>query len=62
MELRPGAEAGEADLIDHVRGHLAAFKAPKRVRFVPSIGRSPAGKVDYARHRSEATAWASAPG
>jgi hypothetical protein len=25
---------------------------------VPTIGRSPAGKVDYARHRSEAAAWA----
>jgi len=59
VELRPGAEAGEAELIEHVRGHLAAYKAPKRVRFVQSIGRSPAGKVDYARHRSEATAWAS---
>jgi acyl-CoA synthetase (AMP-forming)/AMP-acid ligase II len=45
-------------VIEHVKGHLAGFKAPRRVRFVPSIGRSPAGKVDYARHRAEAAAWA----
>jgi fatty-acyl-CoA synthase len=61
VELRPGASATEAELIEHVRGHLAAFKAPKRVQFVETIGRSPAGKVDYARHRAEATEWASTP-
>jgi 3-oxocholest-4-en-26-oate---CoA ligase len=61
VELRPGASATEAELIEHVRDHLAAFKAPKRVRFVDNIGRSPAGKVDYARHRAETTEWASTP-
>ena len=38
-----------------MRGHLAAFKAPKLVHFVTTIGRSPAGKVDYARLRAETT-------
>jgi acyl-CoA synthetase (AMP-forming)/AMP-acid ligase II len=33
---------------------LAGYKAPRRVRFVDTIGRSPAGKLDYARHRAEA--------
>jgi len=61
VELRSGAAATEAELVVHVRGHLAAFKAPKRVHFVPTIGRSPAGKVDYARHRAETTEWASTP-
>jgi 3-oxocholest-4-en-26-oate---CoA ligase len=61
VELRPGKTATEAELIEHVRGRLAAFKAPKRVHFVPTIGRSPAGKVDYARHRAETTEWASTP-
>jgi acyl-CoA synthetase (AMP-forming)/AMP-acid ligase II len=61
VELRPGASATEAELVEHVRGHLAAFKAPKRVHFVETIGRSPAGKVDYARHRAETTEWASTP-
>ena len=41
-----------------MKGHLAGFKAPKRVRFVKSIERSPAGKIDYARHRSETAEWA----
>jgi fatty-acyl-CoA synthase len=61
VELRPNASATEAELVEHVRGHLAAFKAPKRVHFVETIGRSPAGKVDYARHRAETTEWASTP-
>jgi acyl-CoA synthetase (AMP-forming)/AMP-acid ligase II len=61
VELRPGQSATEAELVDHVRAHLAAFKAPRRVRFVETIGRSPAGKVDYARLRAETTEWASTP-
>ena len=58
VELRPGATATEDDLIKHTKSHLAGFKAPRRVQFVGSIGRSPSGKVDYGRLRSEATAWA----
>jgi 3-oxocholest-4-en-26-oate---CoA ligase len=61
VELRPGTSVTEAELIEHVRARLAAFKAPKRVHFVATIGRSPAGKVDYARHRAETTEWASTP-
>jgi fatty-acyl-CoA synthase len=45
-------------VIGHVKARLAGYKAPRRVHFVPTIGRSPAGKVDYARHRSETAAWA----
>jgi fatty-acyl-CoA synthase len=37
----------EAALIDHVRARLAHYKAPRRVITVDTIGRSPAGKVDY---------------
>jgi fatty-acyl-CoA synthase len=49
----------EADtVIEHVKSKLAGYKAPRRVRFVPTIGRSPAGKVDYARHRAETADWA----
>jgi 3-oxocholest-4-en-26-oate---CoA ligase len=49
----------EPDLvIAHVKARLASYKAPRRVRLVTSIGRSPSGKVDYARHRSEAAEWA----
>jgi len=35
-------------LSDFVKTKLAGFKAPKHVLVVPTIGRSPAGKVDYA--------------
>ena len=45
-------------VIDHVKSKLAGYKAPRRVRFVDTIGRSPSGKVDYARHRDEAAEWA----
>ncbi len=45
-------------IIEHVKGRLAGYKAPRRVQFVSTIGRSPSGKVDYARLKREATAWA----
>ena len=34
-------------LIEHVRQHLAAYKAPRHVRAIDTIGRAPNGKVDY---------------
>jgi fatty-acyl-CoA synthase len=61
VELMPGTDPGtvsEADLIQHIKKYLASYKAPRRVRFVPSIGRAPTGKVDYSRHASEAAEWA----
>ena len=58
----PGSITAEA-LIVHVKGRLAGYKAPRRVRVVETIGRSPSGKVDYSRHRAESAAWAGvAPG
>ena len=44
----------EATLVEHVRGHLARYKAPRFVVSVDTIGRSPAGKVDYKRLQTEA--------
>ena len=35
------------DLAEHVRLHLAAYKAPRELVVVQSIGRAPNGKVDY---------------
>jgi fatty-acyl-CoA synthase len=61
VEVDPGAPAGsvtEAAVIEQVKGRLAGYKAPRRVQFVPTIGRSPSGKVDYGRLKREATAWA----
>ncbi len=61
VELAPGIppdQVTESSVIEHVKSKLAGFKAPRRVRFVTTIGRSPSGKVDYARHRAEAAEWA----
>jgi acyl-CoA synthetase (AMP-forming)/AMP-acid ligase II len=41
------ARPTEADLIAHARQHLAGYKAPRSVVFVPEIRRSPSGKADY---------------
>jgi 3-oxocholest-4-en-26-oate---CoA ligase len=52
----PGSASHEADLIKHVKSRLAAYKAPKRVLFGDSLGRSPAGKLDYSGLRERARA------
>lgn len=43
--LRPGATATEAEIIGHCRSHLAAYKLPRSVRFVPDLPRTSTGKV-----------------
>ena len=47
VELFPETDVDEGDVIAHVKGKLAAYKAPKRVVVVESIQRAPNGKVDY---------------
>jgi 3-oxocholest-4-en-26-oate---CoA ligase len=47
VEAAPDASVDETEVIEFVRQRLARFKAPRRVVVVDSIGRSPAGKVDY---------------
>ncbi|MDQ1396704.1 MAG: 3-oxocholest-4-en-26-oate---CoA ligase [Acidimicrobiaceae bacterium] len=47
VEPQPGADIDEDGLIEAVRARLARYKAPRRVLVVDTIGRSPAGKVDY---------------
>ena len=43
--LRPGATATEAEVIEHCRRHLAAYKLPRSVRFVPDLPKTSTGKV-----------------
>jgi fatty-acyl-CoA synthase len=43
------AEVDADALVAHVRSKLAAYKAPKHVVVVDTIGRAPNGKVDYKR-------------
>ena len=57
-----GLQPSEAELIDHVKARLASYKAPRRIRTVPTIGRAANGKVDYNRHRSEIDGRARGPG
>jgi acyl-CoA synthetase (AMP-forming)/AMP-acid ligase II len=52
VALRPGSAAGEGDLVEHTRSHLAAYKAPKRVVFVDHVVRGANGKPDYKWARS----------
>jgi 3-oxocholest-4-en-26-oate---CoA ligase len=48
VEPRPGGpDPAEPDLIVWVRERLAAYKAPRHVLSVPTVGRSATGKVDY---------------
>jgi 3-oxocholest-4-en-26-oate---CoA ligase len=56
VEGQPGIEVDAGDLVGHVKGRLAAFKAPRRILAVDTVGRAPNGKVDYARLRSLAIA------
>jgi len=54
VEPRVGATLDDAAVIDHVKGHLAHYKAPRHVLVRDAIGRAPNGKVDY----KGLTAWA----
>ncbi len=51
-----GREVSAEELVEHVKSRLASFKAPRYVVFVPSVGRSPAGKVDYKELAARAAA------
>lgn len=55
VEPRDGETIDESALIAHVRETLAAYKSPKRIVVVDTIGRAPNGKVDYKRLKAEAT-------
>jgi fatty-acyl-CoA synthase len=48
-------------VIEFVRSKLARYKAPRRVITVDTIGRSPAGKVDYRALKELAAQRAAAP-
>ena len=51
------------EIIDHVRGLIATYKAPRRIVFVDALYRSPSGKADYrwARQVADGAASAAAP-
>ena len=47
VKLVDGISADERELIDHVKRHLAHYKAPKRVLMAANAFRAPNGKADY---------------
>ncbi|WP_170601420.1 acyl-CoA synthetase [Ruegeria arenilitoris] len=55
VELKPGAEATEADLIAFCRDHMAHFKAPKTVVFGP-LAKTSTGKIQKFKLRDQARA------
>lgn len=61
VEPETGAQPGLAALSEHVRGQLAAYKAPRDLVLVETIGRAPNGKVDYAALKAHALEALKAP-
>ncbi|GAA2146853.1 hypothetical protein GCM10009727_48500 [Actinomadura napierensis] len=56
ISLEPGRSLAPNDVISHVKGRLAGYKAPKRVVFVDVVPRGPNGKADYRAARQLAEA------
>ena len=54
VEPHAGDTVDEAALIAHVRESLAAYKSPKRVLTIDTLGRAANGKLDYKALRSKA--------
>jgi len=59
VRLADDAAADPDELIDHVKAHLARYKAPKAVHIVDDIGRAVNGKLDYRAAKATATSLAS---
>jgi fatty-acyl-CoA synthase len=47
VQVRDGAVVSAEDLRSAAAEHLARYKLPKAIVFVPTVVRSPSGKADY---------------
>ena len=47
VQIRPGEEAIEEDILETCQQHIARYKLPKAFIYVSEIERSPSGKADY---------------
>src|SRR4051794_3540461 len=56
VEPAHGAAIDEAGLIAHVKVSLAAYKAPKHIIVIDSVGRAANGKLDYKALKAQAIA------
>jgi fatty-acyl-CoA synthase len=54
VEAEPGETPTLEVLSAHVKARLAAYKAPRNVVVISTIGRAPNGKVDYKRLKQHA--------
>jgi acyl-CoA synthetase (AMP-forming)/AMP-acid ligase II len=45
VALKPGMKATEQELIDFCKSRLTSYKKPKTIDFIPSLPKSPEGKV-----------------
>ncbi len=61
VEARTGQVIDEAQLIAHMKQHLAAYKAPKRVFAIETVGRAANGKLDYKALKTQASSLAASP-
>jgi fatty-acyl-CoA synthase len=43
--LKPGSTATQEELLDHVRGRIARFKAPREIEFVDALPKTSTGKT-----------------
>ncbi len=43
--LKPGAQASEQELMEFCRSHMAHYKAPRSVEFLPSLPKTGTGKI-----------------
>lgn len=48
VQLKPGANAGAVELIEHCRALIASYKKPRHVEFVSALPRTALGLIDYA--------------
>ena len=49
---RPELPAGRGEIIEHCRPHLAGYKLPRSVRFVPDLPKTSTGKVNRRQPRT----------
>jgi len=47
VQVADGASVTEAEILEEAGCHVARFKLPKAIAFLPHIVRSPSGKADY---------------
>jgi long-chain acyl-CoA synthetase len=58
---KPGTQPTEAELLAHVTGQVAKFKAPSRIHFLPALPKGGIGKILRRELREKATAMRSTP-